>query len=131
MLLRFICEVLHPAVRPKGDAWEYYYNEINSFLKTDGYELYPAKKVSGRSVLGWRRVDSSSPIAILPDLSQCVPLGQGGYGVVYKYHNDAINMDFAIKIYHPLFATEDQREEGEKRLGQKRKAQRRKEIRLC
>lgn len=116
VLLRFICEVLHPAVRPKGDAWEYYYNEINSFLKTDGYELYPAKKVSGRSVLGWRRVDSSSPIAILPDLSQCVPLGQGGYGVVYKYHNDAINMDFAIKIYHPLFATEDQREEGEKRF---------------
>lgn len=52
--LRFLCEVFHPAVRFEKGYWKEFLTEINKLLKNDGYELYPANKVSNRDVYGWR-----------------------------------------------------------------------------
>lgn len=43
-------------------------------------------------------------------------LGSGGYGMVYRYHNECLDMDFAVKIYEPVFARLEEQIEGEKRF---------------
>lgn len=49
-LLTFICEMLHPAVRDESSQWKDYLEKFNSLLRVDGYELYPAQRISGRDV---------------------------------------------------------------------------------
>src|SRR5574344_1599241 len=48
--LKFICEVFHPEVRIEGGLCKSYFEKINSLLIKDGYELYEASIISGRSV---------------------------------------------------------------------------------
>lgn len=43
-------------------------------------------------------------------------LGCGGFGKVYKYRHELLEMDFAIKIFEPAFASDDDKTEGEKRF---------------
>jgi serine/threonine-protein kinase len=43
-------------------------------------------------------------------------LDHGGFGKVYKYHHKLLEMDFAIKVFEPLFASQDDEIEGEKRF---------------
>lgn len=50
------------------------------------------------------------------DYEQCESIGRGGFGEVYRYHNNSLDMDFAVKIYRPLFMTDQEREDGEKRF---------------
>ena len=53
-ILRFICEMLHPAVRVEKSSWKQYLSRFNELLRVDGYELYPAQHISGRDVFGVR-----------------------------------------------------------------------------
>ena len=43
-------------------------------------------------------------------------LGRGGFGEVYKYHHPLVDLDFAVKIYDPVFASDEKKTEGEKRF---------------
>lgn len=43
-------------------------------------------------------------------------LGYGGFGEVYKYRHKLLEMDFAIKIFDPIFASDDDKIEGERRF---------------
>jgi hypothetical protein len=52
--LRFICEIFHPTVRIEKGYWKEFLDEISRLLQNDGYELYPAEKISNRDVYGWR-----------------------------------------------------------------------------
>lgn len=52
--LRFICEIFHPAVRFEKGYWKEFLTEVSKLLQNDGYELYPAEKISNRDVYGWR-----------------------------------------------------------------------------
>ncbi len=48
--LRFLCETVHPVVRPElGDATELV-SLYNKHLNADGWELIPGKKVSGKPI---------------------------------------------------------------------------------
>ena len=49
-LLHFLCMMLHPAVRIENSRWRDYLQKFNELLHEDGYELYPAKKISGRDI---------------------------------------------------------------------------------
>ena len=49
-LLHFLCMMLHPAVRIENSRWRDYLQKFNELLREDGYELYPAKKISGRDI---------------------------------------------------------------------------------
>ena len=53
-ILKFICEMLHPAVRVEKSQWKQYLEKFNELLRADGYELYPAQHISGRDVFGVR-----------------------------------------------------------------------------
>lgn len=43
-------------------------------------------------------------------------LGHGGFGQVYKYHNELLDLDFAIKVLDPLFSSEEDQVISEKRF---------------
>ena len=49
---------------------------------------------------------------MLGDLGECI--GQGGFGAVYKYHHPYIDIDFAVKVFNPIFVSNDI--DGEKRF---------------
>ncbi|QOX63907.1 hypothetical protein FRZ06_11475 [Anoxybacterium hadale] len=52
--LKFLCGIFHPVVRSEKGYWKEFLSEINRLLQNDGYELYPAEKISKRDVYGWR-----------------------------------------------------------------------------
>lgn len=54
IFLKFICEVFHPEVRFEKGYWKELLSEVNELLRSDGYELYSFKKISGRNVYNWR-----------------------------------------------------------------------------
>lgn len=62
--LDFLCEIFHPEVRIEKGYWKEYLAEINSLLKHDGYEIYPAEKISNRNVYSWRFFKPESDIFI-------------------------------------------------------------------
>lgn len=43
-------------------------------------------------------------------------LGRGGFGEVYRYHHPIVDIDFAVKIFNPMFASDEDQEVGEKRF---------------
>lgn len=49
-LLKFLCEMLHPAVRNEDGPWKDYLDRFNQLLRQDGYEMYPSYKISGRDI---------------------------------------------------------------------------------
>ena len=52
----------------------------------------------------------------ISEYRQLERIGNGGYGSVYRYHNDVLDMDFAVKIYEPVFVSPEEQAEGEKRF---------------
>ncbi|MCJ2146285.1 hypothetical protein [Bacillus sp. B19-2] len=62
--LRFICEVFNPAVRFEKGYWKEFLTEINKLLQNDGYELYPAKKISNRDIYSWKVYQPENEIFI-------------------------------------------------------------------
>lgn len=64
--LKFICEIFHPTVRNEKGCWKEFFAEINRLLQNDGYEIYPAEKISNHDVYGWRLFDSSENKLFIP-----------------------------------------------------------------
>ena len=54
--LNFLAELFHPVVRNDKLPWQKLLEAINELLKADGFELVEKKKISGRSVYGWRQL---------------------------------------------------------------------------
>lgn len=55
-LLKFLSEMLHPAVR-KPDEAARLASMVNQLLRADGYQIVPQGTVSGRPVYGWETID--------------------------------------------------------------------------
>jgi hypothetical protein len=53
-LLAFLCEMLHPVVRPEGEV-DPLVDGINALLSRDGWELVETSSISGRPVFSARR----------------------------------------------------------------------------
>lgn len=64
--LKFICEIFHPAVRYDKGYWKEFLTEVNKLLQSDGYEIYPAEKVSNRDVYGWRIFQQEENTLFIP-----------------------------------------------------------------
>lgn len=54
--LRFLCEMLHPAVRPETGEAESLATSFNSNLRTDGWEIVEVGRMAGRPVFEARRL---------------------------------------------------------------------------
>lgn len=66
VLLRFLCEVFHPAVRIENGYWKEVLQCTNTLLKEDGYELYVASKSSGREVYNWKSYNPEENLFFIP-----------------------------------------------------------------
>ncbi|MEX2029359.1 MAG: hypothetical protein WD906_00080 [Anaerolineales bacterium] len=64
--LRFLCETLHPIVRPNPDESRALAAEYNKHLLGDGWELYEAAELSGRPVFGARKLGQRAIIFAEP-----------------------------------------------------------------
>ena len=67
-ILKFICEMLHPAVREENTPWKAYLDKFNEILRPDGYELYAAYRISGRNIYKYREYEKQKPILDLKNL---------------------------------------------------------------
>lgn len=64
--LKFLCEVFHPAVRYDKGYWKEFLVATNKLLQNDGYEIYPAEKISNRDVYGWRIYQQEDNTLFIP-----------------------------------------------------------------
>lgn len=53
-VLRFLCEMAHPLVRPDSQQAQRILAIANDWLKEDGWELFPVKEIAGGKILGFR-----------------------------------------------------------------------------
>lgn len=60
--------------------------------------------------------DEDDPFLQIKQYKKVSQIGFGGYGTVFKYHNDCLDMDFAVKIYSPIFVSADEQKDGEQRF---------------
>jgi hypothetical protein len=58
--LKFLVETIHPLVRSDAAECETMVREYNTALSVDGWEVYPATNISGRSIFGFRRLTDSA-----------------------------------------------------------------------
>lgn len=54
-ILKFLCEMLHPAVREEKSPWKEYLERFNQLLNKDGYEIYSSYQISGRDIFKARK----------------------------------------------------------------------------
>jgi hypothetical protein len=62
ILLKFLCEILHPIVRYEHQSWEIFIEVFNQLLWHDGYELYEKSLISGRGVYGWKDISTNNVV---------------------------------------------------------------------
>ncbi|WP_437587907.1 abortive infection family protein [Sorangium sp. So ce1000] len=55
-LLRFLCEMIHPIVRPDASGVTQLLDIFNRHLKADGWEIYESRAISGRPVFSPRKL---------------------------------------------------------------------------
>ncbi|WP_328663190.1 protein kinase domain-containing protein [Streptomyces sp. NBC_00328] len=86
VLLRFLTEMIHPAVRTDSSEVERLLSLVNDTLAPDGYELVEARTVSGYPVYGARRIPARHRAAhpAPPAAVTSSPPGQGAYAAVRR-----------------------------------------------
>jgi hypothetical protein len=67
VLLRFLAEMVHPAVRTDSEEAEQLLALFNARLAADGYKLAPVESVSGHPVYGARRISQGRHVVPLVD----------------------------------------------------------------
>lgn len=97
-LLRFICEMIHPAVVAKNSPWRYYLRKFNEILSPDGYEIYPYMGNSGREEFHFRFKDSIE-IKNHDSISHyaLTQIGSGSYANVFRFTDSFYGIRYALK----------------------------------
>jgi len=60
--------------------------------------------------------EEADPFLQIKQYKRVEQIGFGGFGSVFKYHNDCLDMDFAVKVYSPIFVSSDEQKNGERRF---------------
>lgn len=60
--------------------------------------------------------EETTPFPSLEEYSKMERIGCGGFGEVYLYHHNLLNLNFAIKFFAPVFANNQEQKESEKRF---------------
>ena len=101
-ILRFICEMLHPAVRVENSAWKQYLAKFNEILEADGYRLVATRKISGRDAFEAQEIDhlviTHNADTIYTGMKS---LGEGSYARVFRFTDGFYHKDFALKRAKP------------------------------
>lgn len=92
-LLKFLCEMLHPAVRNEKGDWKQYLRKFNELLRKDGYELYPMQYVSGKDMYQARLI---SPI-VQHDFPECLFSEHYKNLIIYNQEKHVDNISGAVE----------------------------------
>ena len=60
--------------------------------------------------------EEADPFLQIKQYKRVEQIGSGGFGCVFKYHNKCLDMDFAVKVYAPIFVSSKEQEDGERRF---------------
>lgn len=60
--------------------------------------------------------EEQDPFLQIKQYKRMEQIGSGGFGSVFKYHNNCLDMDFAVKVYSPIFVSIDEQKNGERRF---------------
>lgn len=61
-------------------------------------------------------VGENDPFMQMSEYTKLEKLVSGGFGTVHKYHNNCLDMNFAVKVYESVFVSKEEQSEGEKRF---------------
>ena len=60
--------------------------------------------------------EEADPFLQIKQYKRVEQIGSGGFGCVFKYHNNCLDMDFAVKVYTPIFVSSKEQEDRERRF---------------
>ncbi len=96
--LRFLCEVVHPVVRPDRDEALKLVVSFNELLRPAGWDLYEEERIAGRPRFSYRQVRGNSSHAVLRAKTVADALNAGWMAKEIERLENAIERDPALAI---------------------------------
>ena len=96
--LRFLCEVIHPVVRPDRNEALKLVSEFNDQLRRDGWHLVEEEKIAGRPRFVHRQVKDSSPRSVSRARSVADALNAGWMQKEIERLENSVENDPALAI---------------------------------
>ena len=98
MFLRFLCEVIHPVVRPDRDEALRLALHFNDQLRPQGWELYQEQRIAGRWRFAYRRLVPNSSHAVTRARTVAEALDAGWMEKEIERLEHSIDRDPALAI---------------------------------
>ena len=98
LFLRFLCEVVHPVVRPDRDEALKLVLHFNDQLRPAGWELYEEERIAGRPRFSYRQLRSNTSHAVLRAKTVSDALNAGWMAKEIERLENAIERDPALAI---------------------------------
>lgn len=96
--LRFLCEVVHPVVRPDRDEAFKLVAHFNDQLRPVGWELYEEERIAGRPRFAFRQITHSGSRVVLRARTVADALDAGWMAKEIERLENAIDRDPALAI---------------------------------
>ncbi|WP_427144096.1 abortive infection family protein (plasmid) [Pseudomonas nitroreducens] len=98
LFLRFLCETVHPVVRPVRDEALKLVLHFNQQLRSAGWELYEEEHIAGRPRFAFRPVQNNSARAVLRAKTVAEALNAGWMAKEIERLENAVDRDPALAI---------------------------------
>ncbi|MBX8573820.1 abortive infection family protein [Pseudomonas cichorii] len=96
--LRFLCEIVHPVVRPVRDDALKLVLHFNDQLRPAGWELFEEEKIAGRPRFAFRSIQNNSARAVLRAKTVAEALDAGWMAKEIERLENAVERDPALAI---------------------------------
>lgn len=96
--LRFLCEVVHPVVRPDRDVAIKLVSHFNEQLRQGGWELYEEERIAGRPRFAYRKVTNNSSRVVSRARTVADALDAGWMAKEIERLENAVERDPALAI---------------------------------
>ncbi|MBU6257647.1 MAG: abortive infection family protein [Burkholderiales bacterium] len=96
--LRFLCEVIHPVVRPDRDEALRLVQHFNDQLRPAGFEIYEEERIAGRPRFAYRRMLGGSSRTVMRAKTVADALNAGWMEKEIERLENAVDRDPALAI---------------------------------
>lgn len=98
MFLRFLCEMVHPVVRPERDEALKLVEHFNDQLRRDGWSLFQEEKIAGRPRFVARQIKDSTPRSVSRARTVADALDAGSMQKQIERLENSVDHDPALAI---------------------------------